>query len=525
MKKIILFINNKILNLLFMSILILLFSSCSKEEQTMLTKDEQGNTVSKSNARIAPTTKPYDSATYYLNIGSPVRDIIDYKMRNGSGSLISSLLLIGGGGWPPPVTTCSGITVTGTFVNNPPTGWCGTDVPPTYVPGMKDFWNNDIWFTAKYGTDQRQMYYIYYPSNKTANSPITVLIHGGGWVSGQDPTKVNGWNSTYTPSGTEMSNNIVKNLLAQGYVVIAPLYRLVQYGDNDADILANTISIQDQIDDIDACITHIKTNFPSCLDLNANSIQLLGESAGAHLALMYAYTKANTSYIKSVVSVAGPTNMNQMANWVKTPPFAFTCGNDFMLDNPNTTNYTHFPYYGIYDPNAVGADLIINSVVSPLTCDVGNIFKYIIPPFFPTTYPGMSASDNANKRVTNSYRLAQSCAKQLISNPLTNATLTSISPCQALNASRIVPTFIIHGTDDWLVPYTKATNTMDTKLSSTGGLIGTYYSNSSSSIPASSTYSTTANKHIIKLFNGANHNVANHTQTQPDILTWFNGHK
>lgn len=359
--------------------------------------------------------------------------------------------------------------------------------------------------------------------NFNTNSKVVVLIHGGSWISGPDTREVNGWGSTYTTTNPEQ-NNIVKNLVAQGYVVVSLLYRLVQYGDNNTDIIANTITINDQIDNIENAIKHIHTFFPTCLGVDANNIQVLGESAGAHLALMYAYTRANTSYIKSLVSVAAPTNMNQFANFMMNPPFAYTCGTDFVFASPNTTPpITHFPYYGIYDPIANINNLVITTLVSPLNCTVAGIRPHwLIPPISPFT-----AAENINKRVTNSYRLAQSCVQQIITNPLTNIAFQNISPCSTLVATRIIPTFIIHGTDDWFVPYTKATDGMSARLSSTGGLIGAYNTNgagSGSTIPVSAYYPTSSAKHLIKLFANSNHDVSNHAQTQPDILTWLNGH-
>jgi acetyl esterase/lipase len=364
-----------------------------------------------------------------------------------------------------------------------------------------------IYAIGLYGDeDERQGYYVYLPDNFSANSKIVVLVHGGSWISGPDPEQTYGWGSAYSTNPTQ--DNIVKNLLAQGYVVVVPLYRLVQYGDNNTDILSNTVTIQDQVDDIDAAIQDVHNIFPNCLGINANNIQVIGESAGANLALLFAYTQANTSYIKSVVSVAGPTNMNQFANWLMSPPFAYSCGTDFIVDNPNTTIFTHFPYYNVYDPIV---PLITTAFVNPVTCNVANIKLGLFLTISPT-------SDNTAKRILNSYRLTESCVKQVITNPLSNTAFNNISPCAVLNASRIVPTFIIHGTDDWIVPYSKATNTMDTKLNSTGGLIGTY-SSTGSGIPASSTYATTNNKHLIKLYAGSNHNVSDHSQTQPDIIT------
>jgi predicted esterase len=121
--------------------------------------------------------------------------------------------------------------------------------------------------------------------------------------------------------------------------------------------------------------------------------------------------------------------------------------------------------------------------------------------------------------------LAQSCVSQIITNPLTNAAFTNISPRFQLNGSRIIPTFIVHGTKDRVVPYAYSTDGMSTALTNFGGLIGTYSNTSGPAIPASNLYSTYTSKHIIKLFTNADHDVANNVQTQPDILTWINGHK
>lgn len=450
-----------------------------------------------------------------LNMKSPIRDIINYTVTN-SLSLLEQQVCEKGGGCRG---NCNGIR-----------GYCGADDHSVVVC---DTWGNIVNKIASYGTDPRQKYYVYFPANINPNSPIVVLIHGGGWITGPNPAVTRGWNSVSTPAGTETTNNIVKNLLTQGYVIVVPLYRLVQYGDNNTDIMANTITIQDQINDIDAAITHMKTNFPSCLNLNVNSVQVLGESAGANLALMFAYTKANTSYIKSVVSVAGPTNMNQFANWVKSPPFPFTCGTDLVVDNPNTTIFTHFPFYSVYDPNAPLANLSITEFVNPLTCGVAGIrFNFLIP-----AVPPYTASDNTAKRITNSFRLAQSCIRQIITTSTITTEFNNVSPCVALNASRIIPMFIIHGTDDWFVPYSKSTSTMDTKLASIGGLIGSYNSTNksilgnntppllTSNIPTSTYYATSTSKHIIKTYTNSNHDVSNNAQTQPDILIWFNGHQ
>jgi len=410
---------------------------------------------------------------------------------------------------------------------------------------LNDPWSNKIHAIGGYGLDDRNFYYVYLPNNFNANSKIVVLIHGGGLITGPDPEQVNGWGSTYTVGGNsivtnQQNQNLVKNLLSQGYVVVSLLYRLVQYGDNNTDIVANTVSINDQIDDVEDAIEHIHTNFPTCLGINANNIQILGESAGAHLALMYSYTRANTSYVKSVVSVAGPTNMSQMANWMMNKPHTFVCGNDFVIDNPNITTLTHFPFYGIYDPVQNANNYIMTALVNPLNCTVANIRAGLFIIIH-------QASSNTQKRVTDSYRLAQSCVQQIIANPSTHSAFQNISPCSTLVATRIVPTFIIHGTDDWFVPYKFSTNTLHSRLNTIGGLIDSCNSTGKSllgnnspslnkTIPTS--YNNSAPWHLIKTYTGWNHDVSNagpsastiptttngQSLVQLDILTWFNGH-
>jgi acetyl esterase/lipase len=516
--------------------LVLLFISCHKVEDELQSSMNNGNS-GKSNTRVGKT----DSTDYYMNMDLPTRDIFQY-VKNG-GTLPSTKLV---------VTGKSTVVSTQLATTPYPDYHCCNNIcltipvdPYTFYAPFTDTWGNSIKFIGRYGTDPRQMYYVYTPPNTTVNSKIVVLIHGGGWNVGPDPNLVNGWGSTYAPgpltgnTTNRQQNNIVKNLLSQGYVVVSVLYRLVQSANTTTDIVANPISINDQINDIDAAITHIRSNFPTCLwqtPLNANNIQLMGESAGGHLALLYSYTRANTSYIKSVVSVAGPTNMNQLADFVNNKLLinialwsSLTCGTvsnpqDYVFGNYNDNNFTHLPFYGVYNPDDDATYLtntgIMNS--SNFTCRIKRIFSGT------TTYP---ESDNLNKRRTDSYMHAQSLVKQIITNPLTNIAFTNISPCAQLNSSRIIPTFIVHGTKDRIVPYAQATNTMDTRLINTGGLIGTYYSGTN--IPASNTYASTTNKHVIKLYTNADHNVSDfqnpqtntgQSETQIDILTWLNGH-
>jgi len=227
------------------------------------------------------------------------------------------------------------------------------------------------------------------------------------------------------------------------------------------------------------------------------------------LALLYAYTKANTSFVKSVISVAGPTNMNQFANYLKNKPNPlFSCGGNYVLSNPNNAGYTNIPYYLSSDISNISTTI---ASISPLNCTV-------------STINGSGTGTYSNLRITDSYNLSQSTVKQAVASPNTDPLFLNVSPCIQLNSSRIIPTFTIHGLDDWIAPYSKCTSTMDTKLTTTGGLIGTYNNVFPSTIPASNQYAGLSNKHLIKLFFATNHDVANNAQVLPDVITWFNGH-
>ena len=295
--------------------------SCRKLEDKILAKSLESKTISAMKGSAGNSGNELDSLYYYANLMSPTRDISNFKNIGGISPNFSTMVLTtqaGGGGtgdcYTP--TPCNGIT----FPLQP--GWACDVYPP------KDTFNNIISCYGHYGTDPRQMYYVYYPANKNANSPIVILVHGGAWFQGPNPDVIEGWNFGITAN---KSNNLVKNLLDNGYVVVSLLYRLAKYGNNNTEISSNTVRWEEQVSDIDAAVLHIRTYFPICINLNASSIQLIGESAGAHLALMWSYTgtNSNSSYIKSVISMYAPTNLNQYGAFLRNRPIHYTCGNDY----------------------------------------------------------------------------------------------------------------------------------------------------------------------------------------------------
>lgn len=556
--------------ILFIILIPFSFNTCTKsiENQVNNTISNSSNTKN-SNARNSngDTISSEQTSINLSNIDNPIRDIEAY-IKNGGRLPPTKALKIGVNPNPKIPSTVETQAVTPTYPNyHCCNGICLTipEDPYSFYAPFTDTWGNQIQFIGHYGSDIRQMYYVYLPSNLNPNSKIVVLIHGGGWTTGPNPDYVNGFVSSYTSTNTQ-TNTIVYNLLSQGYVVVSLLYRLSSFCNENVDLPANPVSVFDQIDDIDAAIQHIHNNFPTCLwqkgPVYANHIQVMGESAGAQLALMYAYKRAVTTYVKSVVSVAAPTNLNQYADFIKNKSNIYTpwqptvacnttSGSNYVLDNFNFTNQTHFPFFSVYDPNI--SNLIISNAINPqnFNCKVANTYRYgytLLIQNSPTPASGPNghviisgspASQNTSLRRLDLFNLAQSIVKQPITDPLNNSLLHDASPCFGLTAARNIPTFIIHGTFDELILYSQATNGMAAQLTANGG-VGMYNSsnqnifgvngnasnpNLTSIIP---TNYTAGNKHIIKTYTNSGHiyynPISNNTQVQPDILTWLNGH-
>ncbi len=491
---------------LFIGILIVLTGllSCSKLEDKMLSESSGSKTIS---ARIK--NDAIDLVEYYSDLFSPTRDII--KMKNAGIELprtetgIQAMAFPGGGGG-----TCNGISIFGTY--------CGPGCTP--IPYILDPFGNKINAMAQYGADERNLYYVYYPANKNPNSPITVLIHGGAWFQGPDPGVVNGWITKFAPVND--TQNLVKNLLDSGFVVVSVLYRLAKY---DTLAVGNDVSVQDQINDIDAAIWHIKSNFLTCLVLKANSIQVLGESAGGHLALMWAYTGTHSSisYIKSVISMYAPTNLNQFGRFLKderpTSP-SFSCGGNYRLGNPywNPPPTTDLPFHFFFDIDDYSK---VSASVLPFNCTISTQTTYIPWPLYPFYFP-VTTSPTVNYRIIDLYRMLESGVKQPVPIPYSSSLLSAISPKDAANTGKNIPTFIMHGKVDWLVPYNKCADGMKNKLNNLGGIDS--LPNTTSTLP--STYPTTY-KHYMKMYDNANHTMdgADLLQVRKDIVKWFYGHK
>ncbi len=135
--------------------------------------------------------------------------------------------------------------------------------------------------------------------NSKGISPVVIYIHGGGWTGG----------SKYDQRG------INSRLAEKGFTVISINYRLAGNGKPKFPV---------QLHDVNAAIRWVKANAKT-LKIDKNKIALMGNSAGAHLAMMAALAgdkpglKGNVgnhlsqnSKVQAVVNIHGPVDFFTM---------------------------------------------------------------------------------------------------------------------------------------------------------------------------------------------------------------------
>jgi len=171
-----------------------------------------------------------------------------------------------------------------------------------------------------YGDDDNQVYDIYLPENRTLDTKVIILVHGGGWVSG-DKIDMNGFKDT-----------ILQDL--PGYAVVNINYRLAN---------KTTSPYPMQINDISTIINHLKTNRTDYVI--SDDYGFIGVSAGAHLSLLWSYANDNENNTHMVASIVGPTNFTDEAYLNSTNPEALI--NSYSIDTtPNFLELTS-PYHNV----------------------------------------------------------------------------------------------------------------------------------------------------------------------------------
>lgn len=218
-----------------------------------------------------------------------------------------------------------------------------------------------------------------------------------------------------------------------------------------------------------------------------------------------------------------PTNLQQFGRFLKedrpTSP-SFSCGGNFRFGNPywNPPPPSDFPFYFFFDIDDYSK---VSASVLTFNCTINYLTTYTQPN--PPNYTTNTAPFNDNSyKFIDLYKMIESGVKQPVPIPYFSSLLSAISPKDAANAGKNIPTFIMHGKVDWLVPYNKCAEGMKNKLNGLGGIDS--LPNTTSTLP--STYPT-AYKHYMKMYDNANHTMdgGDLLQVRKDIVKWFYGHK
>ncbi len=136
-----------------------------------------------------------------------------------------------------------------------------------------------------YGTHERQKMDLFLPESSDGEVGLVLMIHGGAWIAGDK--------EAYTSAVEYACKEF-------GYAAAAINYRYLGEG----------VTLHDIADDIDAALKCIKAKGEE-KGIKINKVLLTGSSAGAHLAMFYAYSRYDTAPITpaAVVSNCGPTDL------------------------------------------------------------------------------------------------------------------------------------------------------------------------------------------------------------------------
>lgn len=277
--------------------------------------------------------------------------------------------------------------------------------------------NLDPEFTVErdtYGMNDRQQFDLYLPQNHDANTPTVVLVHGGAWVIGPEAdSEVSIFTGTAIPNGWDF----VRPMINEGYAVAILKYRLACYSEDPAEISADPTLYYKQIkEDIDLALKQLRDKSAE-YGISSSKFALLGESAGGHIALDYALDPTSMPELKTVVSFYAPTELK--------------------------------------DPEFISA---IKEVTLPVTSEAVVYRKE----------PGVGCIPGGTGTIRVMDALSSYVSTPIDAENPDPAVLDPLSPAEPGRTRRNLPTFILHGENDQLVPVSQA-NLMINELESEFG--------------------------------------------------------
>jgi len=131
------------------------------------------------------------------------------------------------------------------------------------------------------GLDARQVLEIAYRPNDVSPTPMVLFIHGGSWIGGDKM----------------MMRRYQQQVVDAGYGYVSMNYRFITSGATYIDML----------DDIELVIQFL-IDFSGNFNIDTTRMAIVGESAGAHLAMLYAYRNVSPIPIEFVMGLVPPVD-------------------------------------------------------------------------------------------------------------------------------------------------------------------------------------------------------------------------
>jgi acetyl esterase/lipase len=183
--------------------------------------------------------------------------------------------------------------------------------------------NNNISFDVQknisYGKNSAQQLDLYFPKNKNSIKGIVVIVHGGGWKAG-DKSDL-----------TRFALSMMEKFPDLAFANIN--YRLAN---NSSFIVPN------QTDDIDNALDFLvkKSKEMKC----SPQFILIGNSAGAHLSMLYGYNTlfddTHRTKVKAIVNIVGPADLSD-PNFKNYSDYAFVEKHMIDLSKSTPTDITN----------------------------------------------------------------------------------------------------------------------------------------------------------------------------------------
>lgn len=169
-----------------------------------------------------------------------------------------------------------------------------------------------IYKNVAYGEAAAQKMDVYLPANRSAKTPVIVLIHGGAWMNGDK--------SSFNEAVSALQKRLPE------YAIFNINYRLATYHGQNV--------WPTQMDDVSSAVQFIKDKSAEYI-IDPGSMVMMGASSGAHLGMLQAYKFNTDNSVRAVVDLFGPTDLAYIFTEAPYPPVRLML-NLFLKGTPDT---------------------------------------------------------------------------------------------------------------------------------------------------------------------------------------------